>query len=62
MTIARAFTDTFTGIDPAHAPSFIVAQLLGAVAASFLFGWLFGKAKENKVKEKRPRRERRADA
>jgi glycerol uptake facilitator-like aquaporin len=41
VTIARAFTDTFSGIDPTHAPGFIVAELLGAVAASFLFGWLF---------------------
>lgn len=41
VTIARAFTDTFAGINPAHAPGFIVAELLGAVAASFLFGWLF---------------------
>jgi glycerol uptake facilitator-like aquaporin len=41
VTIARAFTDTFTGINPTHAPGFIVAELLGAVAASFLFGWLF---------------------
>jgi len=41
VTIARAFTDTFAGIDPTHAPGFIVAELLGAVAASFLFGWLF---------------------
>lgn len=55
VTIARAFTGTLTGINPAHATSFIVAQLLGAVAAAFLFNWLFGK-----VKEKRPRRERRA--
>jgi glycerol uptake facilitator-like aquaporin len=41
VTIARAFTDTFAGINPIHAPGFIVAELLGAVAASFLFGWLF---------------------
>ena len=41
VTIARAFTDTFAGIDPTHAPGFIVAELLGAVAASFLFSWLF---------------------
>jgi glycerol uptake facilitator-like aquaporin len=40
VTIARAFTDTFAGINPVHAPGFIVAELLGAVAASFLFGWL----------------------
>jgi len=40
VTIARAFTDTFSGIQPAHAPGFIAAQLLGAVLATYLFGWL----------------------
>jgi glycerol uptake facilitator-like aquaporin len=52
VTIARAFTDTFAGINPAHAPGFVVAELLGAVAASFLFGWLFP---GETVKEKGPR-------
>ena len=61
VTIARAFTDTFTGIDPAHAPSFIVAELLGAVAAALLFGWLFV-GKTVKAKGPRPRRGRRAVA
>ncbi len=37
VTIARAFTDTFAGIRPADAPLFIVAQLLGACAATLLF-------------------------
>lgn len=41
VTVARAFTDTFSGIAPAHAPAFIVAQLVGALlcvaAARFLF-------------------------
>jgi glycerol uptake facilitator-like aquaporin len=52
VTIARAFTDTFAGINPAHAPGFIVAELLGAVAASFLFGWLLP---GQTVREKAPR-------
>jgi len=33
VTIARSLTDTFSGIYPAHAPGFIVAQLVGAVVA-----------------------------
>jgi len=41
VTLARAATDTFSGIRPADAPGFIVAQLLGALAASVLLGWLF---------------------
>ena len=42
VTVARAFTDTFSGIAPPDAPAFIGAQLAGAVAATGLFGWLLG--------------------
>lgn len=42
VTVARAFTATFSGIAPADAPAFIAAQLAGAVAATGLFGWLLG--------------------
>ena len=40
VTIARAATDTFTGIRPADVPMFVAAQLLGALAATALFSWL----------------------
>ena len=40
VTLARSASDTFAGIRPADAPGFIVAQLLGAVAATALFRWL----------------------
>ena len=40
VTLARAATDTFAGIRPEDAPAFIVAQLLGAAAATGLFRWL----------------------
>jgi len=40
VTLARSATDTFAGIRPADASAFIVAQLLGAVAATALFRWL----------------------
>jgi glycerol uptake facilitator-like aquaporin len=40
VTLARSFTDTFAGIRPSDAPGFIVAQLLGAFAATVLFRWL----------------------
>ncbi|MEM8644327.1 MAG: MIP/aquaporin family protein, partial [Pseudomonadota bacterium] len=40
VTIARAMTDTFSGIAPAHVAIFIVAQLVGAAVAVVLFGWL----------------------
>jgi len=40
VTIARALTTTFAGIAPSDAPMFIVAQLLGAVAALWSMNWL----------------------
>ncbi|MEO1191187.1 MAG: MIP/aquaporin family protein [Pseudomonadota bacterium] len=40
VTIARSFSDTFSGIAPADAPAFIVAQFLAALVAWRLFGWL----------------------
>jgi glycerol uptake facilitator-like aquaporin len=40
VTLARAASDTFAGIRPVDAPGFIVAQLLGAAAATALFRWL----------------------
>jgi glycerol uptake facilitator-like aquaporin len=40
VTLARAATDTFTGIRPQGAPAFIAAQLAGAAAATALFRWL----------------------
>ena len=40
VTVARTLTDTFTGIAPLHAIPFVIAQLVGAVGATFLFRWL----------------------
>jgi glycerol uptake facilitator-like aquaporin len=40
VTLARSFSNTFAGIRPADAPGFILAQLLGAAAATLLFRWL----------------------
>jgi len=40
VTIARSLSNTFAGILPGHAPAFIAAQLVGAVLATWLFGWL----------------------
>jgi len=41
VTFARAFTDSFSGILPADAPAFILAQLAAAVVASLALRWLF---------------------
>lgn len=40
VTLARSLSDTFAGIAPSSAPPFILAQLIGAVVAAGLFGWL----------------------
>jgi glycerol uptake facilitator-like aquaporin len=40
VTMARAASDTFAGIRPNDVAGFVVAQLLGAAAATLLFRWL----------------------
>ena len=40
VTVARAATDTFSGIRPADVPGFVAAQLVGAAMATALFRWL----------------------
>ena len=40
VTLARSASNTFAGIRLVDAPGFIVAQLIGAFAATFLFRWL----------------------
>jgi glycerol uptake facilitator-like aquaporin len=40
VAIARAFTNTFSGIRPIDLPGFITAQLLGALCALAFAGWL----------------------
>jgi glycerol uptake facilitator-like aquaporin len=39
VTIARALTDSFAGIAPGDVPTFIVAQLCGALAGLALMRW-----------------------
>jgi glycerol uptake facilitator-like aquaporin len=40
VTIARAASNTFAGIRPEDVAAFVMAQLLGAAAATLLFRWL----------------------
>lgn len=40
VTLARTFTDTFSGIRPMDAPAFVGAQLVGAILALTVFSWL----------------------
>ena len=46
VTLARAFSDTFAGINLANVPLFILAQLLGAVSALGLVRMLTGPGPE----------------
>jgi glycerol uptake facilitator-like aquaporin len=40
VTLARSLTDTFTGIRPIDVPLFVLAQIIGAAAATALSRWL----------------------
>jgi glycerol uptake facilitator-like aquaporin len=40
VTIARCLSDTFAGIRPVDVPWFVIAQLVGSVAATLTFRWL----------------------
>lgn len=40
LTLARTLSDTVAGISILSAMGYVVAQLLGAMAATILFGWL----------------------
>ena len=50
VTLARAASDTFAGIRPSDAPGFIVAQFVGAAAATVLFRWLAPALPEEKAR------------
>jgi glycerol uptake facilitator-like aquaporin len=41
VTLARSFTDSFSGIAPSSVPLFVAAQFAGALAALWVSGWLF---------------------
>ena len=43
VTLARSLSDSFAGIAPSSVPAFILAQIVGAVMAATLSGWLFTK-------------------
>ncbi len=45
VSIARAFSNTFAGIRPGDLPGFIAAEVLGALLAMILAGWLLAEPK-----------------
>jgi glycerol uptake facilitator-like aquaporin len=54
VTLARAASNTFSGIRPADAPGFVIAQLAGAAAATALFRWLVPSLPEDAEKVIKP--------
>jgi glycerol uptake facilitator-like aquaporin len=40
VTLARAFTNTFSGIRPSNVAGFVAAECVGGLAATLLFRWL----------------------
>jgi len=62
VTLPRSASDTFASIRPVDVPGFIIAQLLGAAAATALFRWRLPSLPANaervvvahEVTEKRP--------
>ena len=46
VTVARALTDSFSGIAPGDVPMFIVAQLAGALAGLGVMSWFFSPGRE----------------
>ncbi len=44
VTIARALTDTFSGIRPVDVPAFVAAQCIGAIVALAICRWLLAAA------------------
>lgn len=45
VTIARSLTDTFSGIRPDDVFGFVIAQIVGSVLATLVFGWLWASKK-----------------
>jgi glycerol uptake facilitator-like aquaporin len=51
VTLARSLTNTFSGIDPAHISAFVAVQLVAAIAATVIFGWLLNEKPASHVRE-----------
>jgi glycerol uptake facilitator-like aquaporin len=47
VTVARQFSDTFTGISPSGVPTFITAQIFGAIFGYVVIQWLNNKVIES---------------
>lgn len=47
VTIARGFSNTFSGISPENVAAFVLVQLLAAVLATFFYRWLLSSSPES---------------
>jgi glycerol uptake facilitator-like aquaporin len=56
VTLARGFTTTFAGIALNHVPAFVVAQVIGGLAATLLATLLFPSTRSREETEARARR------
>src|SRR5262249_50828995 len=50
ITIARSLADTFAGIRLEHVPAFVLAQSVGALAASWIAPRLFASCRRDRAK------------
>ena len=50
VAVARAFTDTFSGIRPVDVPMFVLAQCVGALLAVGVFGWLLNPGRRTSIR------------
>jgi glycerol uptake facilitator-like aquaporin len=48
VAIARSLTNTFSGINPANLPGFIIAQIIGALVAWLSISWLIDAQNQRK--------------
>lgn len=51
VTVARALTDSFSGIRPVDAPAFIAAQFAGSLLALAVMAWLLPEAGRSQVEK-----------
>ncbi len=49
VAVARAFTNTFSGIRPMDVPGFVAAEFIGALAALSLCSWLLNDVSEDRA-------------
>jgi len=57
VTVARMFTDSYAGIAPGSAPAFLIAEVLGGLAAAPIAVWLFPRVASVSASDTEPRLE-----